>query len=344
MSFRDNLIHLRATRNMTQEQLAMLLGVSRQSVTKWESERSYPEMDKLLKMCQIFDCTLDDLVQGDLTDRQPDPTATCVPGAPPVDVFGYDSHMRTYASRIANGVMAIILGVAVSLWFYNAAEPAGYSPFVLPENLGAALGVFCMLLGIAVGLALIIPAGMAHAHFVRSHPYIEDFYTEEQKARARSTFSVECVGGISAIFLGVCLCIAFADTAFEDVLGVPLMMICIAVGVRFIIHGGMTLSRTNIANYNLAAGEVLDASEIQQANIPPEQKREVLAYHRQDKRIGAVCGIIMIIATIIGLTLLFLPVAGVGGSVMPLFWLPWPIGGLFCGIATLLIKGFGSTE
>lgn len=40
MSFRDNLQHLRATRNMTQEQLAMLLGVSRQSVTKWEADNS----------------------------------------------------------------------------------------------------------------------------------------------------------------------------------------------------------------------------------------------------------------------------------------------------------------
>ena len=63
MSFRDNLQHLRATRNMTQEQLAMLLGVSRQSVTKWEAEKSYPEMDKLIKICQIFECSLDDLVQ-----------------------------------------------------------------------------------------------------------------------------------------------------------------------------------------------------------------------------------------------------------------------------------------
>ena len=62
MSFRDNLQHLRATRNMTQEQLAMMVGVSRQSVTKWESGRSYPEMDKLMKLCQIFDCTLDELV------------------------------------------------------------------------------------------------------------------------------------------------------------------------------------------------------------------------------------------------------------------------------------------
>ena len=66
MGFRENLQHLRATRNMTQEQLAMLLGVSRQSVTKWEASKSYPEMDKLLKMCQIFECSLDDLVTGDV--------------------------------------------------------------------------------------------------------------------------------------------------------------------------------------------------------------------------------------------------------------------------------------
>lgn len=38
MSFRDNLQHLRAAKGMTQEQLAMLLGVSRQAVTKWESD------------------------------------------------------------------------------------------------------------------------------------------------------------------------------------------------------------------------------------------------------------------------------------------------------------------
>lgn len=344
MSFRDNLIHLRASRNMTQEQLAMLLGVSRQSVTKWESERSYPEMDKLLKMCQLFDCTLDDLVQGDLTDRQADPVTAVPPGTPPADVFGYDSQMRHFASRIANGVMAIILGVAVSLWFYNAAEPQGYTPVVLPENIGAALGVFCVLAGIAIGLSLIIPAAMARSQFVRSHPYIEDFYTEEQKSRARSTFSVELIGGICAIFLGVCISIVCADTDFEIAIGVPAMMICIAVGVRFIVHGSMTLSRTNLANYNLAAAEVMEASEIQQANIPPQQKQEVLEYQKQDKRIGAVCGTIMLIATMIALMLLFLPMANGDETPIKLFWLPWPIGGMLCGIAALLMKGFDSGE
>ena len=76
MSFRENLQHLRATRGMTQENLAVLLGVSRQSVTKWESERAYPEMDKLLKICSVFDCTLDELVQGDLTGRPTEPAAS----------------------------------------------------------------------------------------------------------------------------------------------------------------------------------------------------------------------------------------------------------------------------
>ena len=97
MSFRDNLIHLRAANNMTQEQLAVLLGVSRQAVTKWESEKSYPEMDKLLKLCQIFNCTLDDLVQGDLTTNEPTQLPKVKPLTPPADVFDYDSTMRRFA-------------------------------------------------------------------------------------------------------------------------------------------------------------------------------------------------------------------------------------------------------
>ena len=66
MSFRENLQYLRGTRNMTQEQLTMLLGVSRQAISKWESEKAYPEMDKSLMICDLFGVTLDDLVMGDV--------------------------------------------------------------------------------------------------------------------------------------------------------------------------------------------------------------------------------------------------------------------------------------
>ena len=56
MSFKDNLVYLRTSNGLTQERLAVLLGVSRQAISKWESDHAYPEMDKLLTICQVFDC------------------------------------------------------------------------------------------------------------------------------------------------------------------------------------------------------------------------------------------------------------------------------------------------
>lgn len=332
---------------MTQEQLAMMLGVSRQSVTKWESERSYPEMDKLLKLCRVFDCTLDELVQGDLTDREAAPSPGAV-ASPLADVFGYDEYMRRFANRISGGIMAIILGVAASIVFFGMGDPDAYSPAMLPENLATMLGLSCMFVGVGCGLLLIVPAGLSHSQFVRAHPYLEDFYTVEQKDQARSVFSRELVGGIMGIFLGICAVIFFADGPYEALLGVPLMLACGAVGVRFIVHGGMTLARVNIAQYNRDVGEVLEAEEIAQVSIPPEQKRKMLENHRTDKRIGSVCGSIMMVATIIALFMLFVPtiVGGGGHGYEPVafFWLPWPIGGLLCGIVALLIKGFASDD
>ena len=79
MSFRDNLQYLRAQRNFTQERLAMLLGVSRQAISKWESGKAYPEMDKLLMICDLFGCTLDDLVLGDVRAPRLVPDATPEP-------------------------------------------------------------------------------------------------------------------------------------------------------------------------------------------------------------------------------------------------------------------------
>ena len=51
MSLAENFQYLRAREGVTQEQLAERLDVSRQSVSKWESAASYPEMDTLLKLC-----------------------------------------------------------------------------------------------------------------------------------------------------------------------------------------------------------------------------------------------------------------------------------------------------
>ena len=68
MSFSEKLQALRKANKMSQEKLADLLDVTRQSVSKWESGQTYPEMDKLLAMCKIFKCSLDDLTNDEVTD------------------------------------------------------------------------------------------------------------------------------------------------------------------------------------------------------------------------------------------------------------------------------------
>jgi len=62
MRFCDKLPKLRKNNNYSQEQLADKLNVSRQAVSKWELGGSYPDMDKMLQMCKILNCNLEDLI------------------------------------------------------------------------------------------------------------------------------------------------------------------------------------------------------------------------------------------------------------------------------------------
>ncbi len=67
MSFGKNLQYLRRlSGNMTQEALAQRLNVSRQTVSKWETDDAQPEMAKAMELCRIFSCTLDNLFREEL--------------------------------------------------------------------------------------------------------------------------------------------------------------------------------------------------------------------------------------------------------------------------------------
>ena len=64
MSLGENIYKNRSLRGWSQSDLSDELGVSRQSVSKWENDTSTPDLDKLIKMSEIFETTLDDLVFG----------------------------------------------------------------------------------------------------------------------------------------------------------------------------------------------------------------------------------------------------------------------------------------
>ena len=66
MSFGQNLQFLRRMRCMTQEELAGKMDVSRQTVSKWELDAIYPEVPKIIELCALFSCTMDQLVREDM--------------------------------------------------------------------------------------------------------------------------------------------------------------------------------------------------------------------------------------------------------------------------------------
>lgn len=86
MTFGEKLSQLRKENHYTQEQLAELLQVSRQSISKWESDIAYPETDRLIKIGKLFSCSMDYLLNDNITDRDD----TVQPAAQqPVQTFGY---------------------------------------------------------------------------------------------------------------------------------------------------------------------------------------------------------------------------------------------------------------
>ena len=178
---------------------------------------------------------------------------------------------------------------------------------------------------------MLIPGGLSRTDFKRRHPYVEDFYTGEDRSRELRLLVIGIVGGISAILIGIAVTV-YAD----DMLGVSdgwpnaIFLLLCASGVFGFVYCGMRYSLLNINAYNKAAED--------------DRKERAGEQDFYAKLTGAVCGIIMMIATLIGLCLLFLSPAALRGDwstgVTSMFWVAWPIGGVLCGIAATAIQLF----
>ena len=64
MDINERLYELRKNNNWSQEELAEKLNVSRQTVSKWESNKTIPELEKLVKLSEIYNISLDELIKG----------------------------------------------------------------------------------------------------------------------------------------------------------------------------------------------------------------------------------------------------------------------------------------
>ena len=230
MSLAENLQFLRAREGITQEQLAERMDVSRQSVSKWESGASFPEMDTLLKLCDMFHTDMDTLLRGSVEQSLSEDTA------------GYDRFMTSYARKVAGSVSAIIAGAALMI--------------LLHLRIGDMLSAAVFMLVVAIAAVVLVASGMEEENFRKQYPVITDFYTEKQKADFHRRYIWYIAGGVGAILCGVVLMIlAFSvipeREPYESMAG-ALFTSIVACAVFFLIYGGMLEDKYNIPKYNRA--------------------------------------------------------------------------------------------
>ena len=186
MAFSDNLQFIRTQGGVTQEQLAEQLNVSRQSVSKWESGASFPEMDTLLRICDLYDVNMDTLLRGSVEESRVSDTAR------------YNDFMNRFSLRMALSISAIIAGVAlmILLCAFN------------PSDSFRMLAVALFMLIVTISVVVIVTSGIQYDNFRKKHPVIQDFYTEEEKDAFHQKFVWYIAGSVGAILFGVVLLIS----------------------------------------------------------------------------------------------------------------------------------------
>lgn len=111
MDLGENIYRLRKEKGLSQDALAEALEVSRQSVSKWENNASVPELEKLVKMSEIFGVTLDELVGRDIPSKD-----AFIPGKDtnsPIQQVIIQNHFRPVSARSIIGIILICIGLLI---------------------------------------------------------------------------------------------------------------------------------------------------------------------------------------------------------------------------------------
>lgn len=303
MSLGENLQFLRKKENITQEQLAEQLNVSRQSVSKWESDSAYPEMDKLLQLCNLFHCSMYDLVQKEISQVYIE------------DKADYDNHFNEFSKYVSLAVGIILFGLSVMNLIY------GINYFFPNEIIKEDLCSMFFLIFVVIGVAILVLMGIRHEDFKKKNPFIINFYKEEEIDKFNRKFSVMVTAAVSLFIIDAIIFMG-AETAFPAIdeneylesLIFCIFFLIIAAGVMLLVYAGIQKDKYDINKYN-------------QMN---DKKSEV---YKKDSLTGSVCGCIMLIATILYL---------IGGFVFSKWAMPtivvFAIGGVCCAIAAIIIN------
>ncbi len=232
MSFSENIQYLRKKGNLTQEQMAEQLEVSRQAVSKWESGQSYPEMEKILQICEMYHCDLDTLVKGDVTAGETEDSA------------GYDRQMNRFSLLVASAVSMIIAAVGLMIILDELLKGRVHEDIIV-------IGMFAI---IGIAISILIVTGVNHGYFKKRHSVIQDFYTEDDRYNFNRRFAVAIAAGVCLILFGVCMNIGLehlGNPAIEEA-GGGIFLLFTAAAVWIFTYFGIQKKKYALEEYNVA--------------------------------------------------------------------------------------------
>ena len=258
MIFADKLIDLRKRSGWSQEELADRLGVSRQSVSKWESAQSVPDMNRILKLSELFGVSTDYLLKDELGPEGLARESLPVPDTePPLrqlsmeEASAFLEYRSLAARRIALGVMLCILSPILLILLCGAVDTGRLS---LTEAQAAGIGLLGIFLLVGAAVAMFITTGLRGQRFeylqkeAFETAYGVDGMVKDRREKFRRRFGtmltvgiVLCVVSVIPIFVALIL---FGEgdapaEAFPHIVSIGILLALVAAGVYLIVRASV---------------------------------------------------------------------------------------------------------
>lgn len=249
MILADKIIRLRKQLGWSQEELAEKMNISRQSVSKWESTNSIPDLNKIIMLADIFDVSIDSLLKDDVEALDP-LSEVKEPGIIKINLeqaLQYVNNKIEISGLVTKGVSLCICS-AVPLFFFLAM--AETNRLGMTSSIASAIGVLSILVMVSIGISF----------FIRTNQYKSDIAPIENEAfelnygvhsviqeklqKFRTTYNLRLSIGI---FMFI---ISFVPLMFGSIFfGGPDMMLMMLIVLFLIIATGIHIVAPVSAKY-----------------------------------------------------------------------------------------------
>lgn len=251
MIFADKLIQMRKKSGWSQEELAEQMGVSRQSISKWEGAQSIPDLEKIIRLAKLFSVSTDYLLLDEM--GEPEGGTPALPGkdSPALrrismeEANAFLKIKEETARYIAWGVFLCILSPICLIMLGGLSGLPGSG---ISGGLAAAIGLTVLLVMVAAAVAIFVYSGGKTSAFeyldsqIFETEYGVSGMVKERREQYRERYMRNNI-------IGVCLCILaaiplFASAALDaENLLLPVGMLCltlviVAFGVRLLVGSG----------------------------------------------------------------------------------------------------------